>query len=161
MMELHPGLMIWTIITFLILLMVLKKIAWGPILKALDEREKGIKDAIKSAQEAQSAADRTLAEYKAQMAAAQAEAQSIIAKSRQDAEHMRDDLIAKTKLDAEALIEKASRQIDLERQEAINQIRTEIAAMVVDSASKVIGRALNEEDHKRLILDSLNMESKS
>jgi F-type H+-transporting ATPase subunit b len=161
MMDIHPGLMIWTIISFILLLMILKKIAWGPILKALDEREKGIKDAIKSAADAQAAANRTLAEYKTQMAEARAEAQSIIAKSRQDAERIRDEIISKSKVDAQSITEKATKQIDLERQEAIHQIRAEIATMVVDAASKVIRRALNEEDHKRLILDTLDQGSNS
>ncbi len=156
MMDIHPGLMIWTIISFVILLIILKKLAWGPILNALDEREKGIKDSIKSAAEAQEAANRTLDEYKTQLAEARAEAQSIISKSRQDAERVRDDLITKSKDDAQALIEKAGKQIELEKQEAINQIRSEIATMVVDSASKIIGKTLNVEDHKRLILETLD-----
>jgi len=156
MMDIHPDLMIWTIISFILLLMILKKLAWGPILNALDEREMGIKDSIKSAADAQAAANRTLEEYKTQMAEAQAEAQSIVAKSRQDAERIRDDLISKSKADAQTLIDKAAKQIDLERQEAIHQIRAEIATMVVDAASKVIGRALNEDDHKKLILETLD-----
>lgn len=159
MMDIHPGLMIWTIISFVLLLVILKKIAWGPILKSLDEREKGIKDAINSAADAQAAADRTLDEYKIQMAEARTEAQSIIAKSRQEAERIREELISKSKEEAESLVEKAAKQIDLERQDAINQIKSEIATMVVDSASKIIGRTLNEEDHKRLILDSIEQGS--
>ncbi len=155
MMDLHPGLMIWTIISFILFFLLLWKFAWNPILKALDAREKGIKDNIDSAKEAREEAEKTLTEYKKQLADSQAEAQSIVSKARQDAERIGEDLREKAKKDAQNEIERARKQIDLERQEAINSIRAEVADLVVYSAEKVIGKTLDSEDHKRLILESI------
>ena len=154
-MDLHPGLMIWTIISFVILLWILSRVAWKPILKALDEREQGIKDNIKAAEEARAAADQSLEEYKKRLAEAQAEAQALVSKARQDAERVRDDLLAKSKAESEQIVAQAAKRIELERKEAIASIRSEVADLVVDSVRKVIGKTLTKEDHKRLIMDSL------
>jgi len=155
MMDLHPGLMIWTIISFVVFLGLLWKFAWTPILKALDAREKGIKDNIEAAEAAKAKADKSLEEYKRKLAEAQAEAQSIVAKARSDAEKVGEDLKAKAKTDAQAEIERARKQIELESQEAINRIRAEVAVLVIDSTTRIIGKTLDSDDHKRLILESI------
>ncbi len=155
MMDLHPGLMLWTIISFVLFLIILKKVAWGPIIQALDAREKGIKDNIQAAEAARVEAEKALEEYKRQLTESQAEAQKMIADARRDADRVREDLLAKSKAEAEGQIDRARKQIELEGQDAINQIRAEVANLVVDSARKVIGKTLDSEDHKQLILDSL------
>lgn len=155
MMDLHPGLMLWTIVSFVILLLLLKKVAWEPILKALDEREKGIKDNIDAAKRAREDADKSLAEYKEKLKEAHAEAQDLVVKARVDAEHIREELIAKSKAEADALIQRAIKEIDSKRQEAISQIRGEIASLVILSAEKIITKSLNDDDHKRLVMQSL------
>ena len=155
MLDLHPGLMIWTIITFIILLIILKKAAWNPILTALDAREKGIKDNIEAAKNAREEAESSIEEYRRKLAEAAAEAQKVLAKARQDAERIGEELKAKYKADAEAELEKARKQIDLERQAAVNEIRNEMAGLVIAAAEKVIGKALDSEDHRRLVLGGL------
>lgn len=155
MLDLHPGLMIWTIISFLILLFILKKLAWTPILAALDEREKYIKDGIEAARKALEDAEKSVEEYRRMIAEAQAEAQAVIAKSRQDAEIIGNQLKAKFKAEAESLLDKARKQIDLESQAAINEIRNEVANLAISAAEKVIGKALDSEDHRRLIIEGL------
>lgn len=155
MMDLHPGLMLWTIISFVLFLLILKKVAWGPIIQALDAREKGIKDNIQAAEAARAGAEKSLKEYKQRLSEAQAEAQKMLANARRDAERIREDLLAKSKTEAEGQIDRARKQIEMEGQDAINRIRAEIADLIVDSARKVIGKTLNSEDHRRLILDSL------
>jgi len=155
MMEINPGLMLWTIINFILFFLLLKKFAWGPITKALDAREKGIKDNIESAQKARAEADKYLANYQKQLAEAQNEAQKIIAKARQDAERVRDELVSKSKLEADSQLERARKQIDLESQEAVNRIRAEMASLVIASAEKVIGRSLELKGQDQLIQDCL------
>ena len=155
MMDIHPGLMIWTIISFLIFLWVLKKFAWTPILKALDEREQGIKANIDSARIAREEAEAALKEYRKRLAEAQVEAQGVVAKARQDAERVREELIAKSKSDAEGILERARRQIELESQAAIKAIRSEVADMAVIAAERIIGRTLTPEDQHRLAEESL------
>jgi F-type H+-transporting ATPase subunit b len=156
MMDIHPGLMIWTIISFLILLVILKKFAWTPILKALDEREKGIKDNIEAARAAREEAERSLVEYRRKLAEAQAEAQGVVAKARQDAERVRDELLEKSKQDAQAQIERARKQIEIESDAAIKAIRAEVAELAVIAAEKIISRSLTPEDHKRLAVEGLS-----
>jgi len=155
MMDIHPGLMIWTIISFVILLIVLKKVAWTPILKALDEREKGIKENIEAAKLAREEADRALADYQRKMAEAQAEAASVVSKARQDAERLREELIEKSKAESQALVERARKQIELESEAAIKAIRAEVAELAVVAAEKIINRTLTPEDHKRLAAEGL------
>ncbi|MBM3328518.1 MAG: F0F1 ATP synthase subunit B [Calditrichaeota bacterium] len=155
MMDIHPGLMIWTIISFVILLAILKKFAWGPILKALDERELGIKTNIEQARAAREEADKALAEYKRKLAEAQAEAQAVVSKSRADAERVREDLLAKSKEEAQGLVERARRQIEMETQAALNSIRAEVADLAVNVASKAIGKSLTPDVHSRLVAESL------
>ncbi len=155
MMDIHPGLMIWTIISFLILLVVLKKLAWTPILAALDEREKGIKDNIEAAKLAREEAERALADYRKRLAEAPAEAQGIVAKARLDAERVREELIEKSKADAQALVERARKQIEMESQAAIKAIRAEIAELAVIAAEKIISRSLTPEDQRRLAVEGL------
>ncbi len=155
MLDIHPGLMIWTIVSFLILLVILKKAAWTPILKALDEREKGIKENIETAKLAREDADRSLEEYRQKLSEAHTEAQSIVSKARQDAERVGEELKVKHKTEADAILDKARKQIDLERQAAINEIRTEVANLAISAAEKVVGKTLDSEDHRRLVMESL------
>jgi len=155
MMDLHPGLMIWTVISFLVFLFLLTKFAWNPILKALDAREKGIKDDIAAAKDARESAEKMMLEYQEKIKNAHAEAMALVSTARADADRIRDQELAKTKTEANLLIEKARRQIDLESQAAINQIRREIATLVIASTEKVIGKALDEKDQLRLINESL------
>ena len=155
MMDLHPGLMLWTIISFVLFFFLLQKFAWGPIIQALDAREKGIKDNIQAAEAARIEAEKSLEEYKKQLTESQAEAQKMIADARRDAERVREDLLIKSKAEAEDQISRARKQIELEGQEAVNRIRSEIADLVIYSARKVIGKSLDAEDHRQLMLDSL------
>lgn len=155
MMDLHPGLMIWTIISFVVLLIILKKFAWTPILAALDEREKGIKDNIEAAKRAREEAEQSLIVYRQKLAEAQTEAQAIVSKARTDAERVRDELIEKSKTDAQNQIERARKQIELESEAAIKAIRSEVADLAVIAAEKIINRTLTAEDHKRLAAEGL------
>lgn len=155
MMDLHPGLMIWTVISFLAFLFFLTKFAWNPILKALDAREKGIKDDIAAAKNSRESAEKMMVEYQEKLKNAHSEAMTLVANARADADRIREKELAKTKEDANQMIEKARKQIELESQAAINQIRTEIAGLVISSTEKVIGKALSEKDQLRLINESL------
>lgn len=155
MLDINPGLMIWTIGTFLILLFILNKAAWKPILGALEAREKNIKDNIESARKAREDADRSIEEYRQKLAEAHAEAQSTVAKARQDAERVGEELKAKYKVEAEAMLDKARKQIDLEKQAALTEIRNEVAGLAIAAAEKVISKSLDSDDHRRLIMESL------
>ncbi|MDA1094329.1 MAG: F0F1 ATP synthase subunit B [Acidobacteria bacterium] len=151
-----PGLFIWTILTFLILLGLLAKFAWGPLLKALDERQatirKSLDDAVQARQELATMQEKSAA----LLAEARAEGQSIVAQSRAAAEVVREGLHQKAKAEAAAMVKAAERQIQQETARAIQQIRHEVVDLSLSVASKLIKKNLTVEDNDALIQDSLN-----
>jgi len=151
-----PGLFIWTILTFLVLLGLLAKFAWRPLLKALDERQETIRKSLDDADEATRELARLQQESARIIAEAHAEAQSIVAKSRAAAETVREDLKQKAKEEAGTLVRGAQRQIQLETARAIQQIRHEVVDLSLTVASKLIKKNLTQEDNDALIQDSLS-----
>ncbi len=151
-----PGLFIWTIITFLVLLGLLRRFAWGPLLKALDERQETIRKSLDDAELANQELARLQAESAQIISAARAEAQSIVAKSRADAETVREGLKQKAKEEADAMVRNAERQIQQETARALQQIRHEVVDLSLSVASKLIRKNLSAEDNDALIQDSLN-----
>jgi F-type H+-transporting ATPase subunit b len=151
-----PGLFIWTILTFLILLGLLAKFAWGPLLKALDERQAAIQKSLNDADQAQQELA-SLQDKSAQLLAeARAEGQSIVAQSRAAAEVVREDLHQKAKAESAAMVKAAERQIQQETARAVEQIRHEVVDLSLSVASKLIKKNLTAEDNDALIQDSLN-----
>jgi len=151
-----PGLFIWTIITFLVLLYLLKRFAWSPLLKALDERQETIRKSLDDAEQATQELQRMQQKSAQIIAEAHGEAQSIVAKSRAAAETVREDLKRKAKEEAGALVRGAQRQIQLETARAIQQIRHEVVDLSLTVASKLIKKNLTQEDNDTLIQDSLS-----
>ncbi len=150
-----PGLFIWTILTFLVLLFLLAKFAWGPLLKALEERQETIRKSLDDADQATQDLKRLHQESAQIIAAARADAQSIVAKSRVAADTVREDLKQKAKEEADALVRGAQRQIQLETARAVQQIRHEVVDLSLAVASKLIKKNLTQEDNDALIQDSL------
>ena len=150
-----PGLFIWTIVTFLGLLFALKKLAWGPLLAALESRQNDIRKSLDDAQQARAELER-LNQTSAQiLTKARADADEIIVRSRADAERLREDMKQKARAEADAVVKNAERQIQLETARALQQIRTEAVELSVMIASKLIQRNLTKEDNQRLIEDAL------
>ena len=155
LVQVDPGLFIWTIVTFLVLLGLLAKFAWGPLLKALDERQEMIRKSLHDADQATQDLKRLHQESAQIIAAARADAQSIVAKSRVAADTVREDLKQKAKEEAAALVRGAQRQIQLETARAVQQIRHEVVDLSLAVASKLIKKNLTQEDNDALIQDSL------
>lgn len=155
LVQVDPGLFIWTIVTFLVLLGLLAKFAWGPLLKALEERQEMIRKSLDDADQATQDLKRLHQESAQIIAAARADAQSIVAKSRVAAETVREDLKQKAKEEADALVRGAQRQIQLETARAVQQIRHEVVDLSLAVASKLIKKNLTQEDNDALIQDSL------
>ena len=155
LVQVDPGLFIWTIVTFLVLLGLLAKFAWGPLLKALDERQEMIRKSLHDADQATQDLKRLHQESAQIIAAARADAQSIVAKSRVAADTVREDLKQKAKEEADALVRGAQRQIQLETARAVQQIRHEVVDLSLAVASKLIKKNLTQEDNDALIQDSL------
>ena len=155
LVQVDPGLFIWTIVTFLVLLGLLAKFAWGPLLKALEERQEMIRKSLDDADQATQDLKRLHQESAQIIAAARADAQSIVAKSRVAADTVREDLKQKAKEEADALVRGAQRQIQLETARAVQQIRHEVVDLSLAVASKLIKKNLTQEDNDALIQDSL------
>lgn len=155
MLELHTGLIAWTIIIFVFLLILLRLVAWKPIVGALEERTKRIKDSLEKAEAAQRAAENARAEYEAMMAKASKEAQDLIARGRKAAETTRDEIVAKAQAESEQLKQRTIREIDLARQKALEEIKHTAAQLSIDIASKIISRSLAAKDHQDLIRQAL------
>jgi F-type H+-transporting ATPase subunit b len=150
-----PGLYIWTILTFLGLLVLLKLIAWGPLLTALDNRQQTIRKSLDDAQLAKQELERLQQESAQIIRQARVEADAIISQGRTDAERLREDLRQKAKAESEGIVKNAERQIQLETTRAVQQIRREAIDLSVMIASKIIQKNLTKEDNERLIEDAL------
>ena len=152
----NPGVSIWTLVVFLLLLGALAKWAWPAILKAVEEREKKIQAQLDQAEHANKEAQRVLAEYQQQLAGARNEAQELVAAGRQAAEQVREEIVAKARAEHEELIARARREIVAEREKALAELRGEAVELSLAAASKVLERNLDSEADRRLVRDYLD-----
>jgi F-type H+-transporting ATPase subunit b len=150
-----PGLFIWTIVTFLVLLALLAKFAWRPLLEALDTRQNAIRKSLDDAQQARQELERLNAESAQIIARSRQEADAIITQSRADGDRLREEIRQKARSEADLIVKNAERQIQLETSRAIEQIRHEAVDLSVMIASKIIQRNLTKEDNERLIDEAL------
>ena len=150
-----PGLMIWTIVCFLITLFVLKKYAFGPIQKMLDERRDRIRRAIEEAEKARAEARSLLEEHRALIAKARGQGEEILAEARKVADAQRQRVKEETEADRHRRLEETKRQIEAETQRALQQIRAEVAELTLLATTKVTGKVLDDSDHRRLIDDAI------
>ncbi len=150
-----PGLFIWTILTFLVLLGLLAKFAWRPLLQALDSRQERIRKSLEDADRARQELERLQQESAKIMQQARMEAESIVTQTRTDAERLREELKQRAKDEADNILRNAQQQIQLQTRQAIQQIRREVADMAVLLASKLLERNIAKEDNARLIDDTL------
>jgi F-type H+-transporting ATPase subunit b len=150
-----PGLFIWTIVTFLGLLWALKRLAWGPLLEALETRQNAIRKSLDDAQQAKVELERLHAESGLIIQKARVDADAIISQSRVDGDRLREETRAKARTEADHIVKNAERQIQLETSRALEQIRREAVDLSVMIASKIIQRNLTKEDNERLIDEAL------
>jgi len=146
-----PGLYIWTIATFLILLWLLAKFAWRPLLAALEQRQDTIRKSLDDAQQAKQDLERLNAESRKILNEARVQAEHILSQTRTDASRLRDELKQKAQSEAAGVIKNAERQIEMETARAIQQIRNEAVDISIAIASKVLERNVTREDNERLI----------
>ena len=150
-----PGLFIWTILTFLVLVGLLAKFAWRPLLQALEARQQTIAKSLEEAQRARQELERIQRESAQMMAQARVEAEGVIARSRADAEALREELKQKARTEAASIVKNAERQIQLETARAVQQIRAEAVDLSVAIASKILRRQVSKEDNLALIEETL------
>lgn len=150
-----PGLFIWTILTFLVLVGLLARFAWRPLLQALEGRQAAIAKSLEDAQRARQELERLQRESAQMMRQARTEAEAIVSRSRSDAEALREELKQKSRAEAAAIVKNAEKQIQLETARAIQQIRKETIDLSVAIASKILRRQVSKDDHEALIEETL------
>ena len=146
-----PGLYIWTIVTFLVLVAALAKFAWRPLLEALERRQDQIRKSLDDAQKATQELEKLHVESQRILATARTEAEQILSNTRSDANRFREELKQKAQVEAAGIVKNAEKQIELETARALQQIRTEAVDISVAIASKLLARNVSKEDNERLI----------
>jgi F-type H+-transporting ATPase subunit b len=146
-----PGLFIWTILTFLVLLVLLSKFAWGPLLAALQARQERISQSLDDAKRAQDDMERVKRESAEIIRQAHVEASTIVSTSRTDAERVREETKQKARAEAAAILASAQRQIESEAVRARDDVRRDAAELAVAIASKLIRRNISVEDNRVMI----------
>jgi len=155
LIDVVPGLMIWTLISFGITFFVLRRFAFGPIQKLIDERRARIRQSLEEADHARNEARRLLEEHRQLRAQARGEAEEILAEARRVADSLRDRVKDEAEADRQRRLEETRRQIEAETTRALEQIRTEVAELALVAAGKVTGKALGHDDDRRLIEEAI------
>ena len=151
-----PGLMIWTIVCFLVTLFVLKRFAFGPIQKTIDERRERIRQSLEEADRARDEARKLIEEHRALIRQARQESDEILSEARHVADAQRERVREETEADRQRRLEETKRQIEAETRRALEQIRQEVASLALEAAQKVTRNALDDADQRRLIEDAIS-----
>nr|MBI3612796.1 F0F1 ATP synthase subunit B [Nitrospirota bacterium] len=149
------SLMFWEIVSFVILLWILAKYAFPPILETLEARERKIRESLEQADRHRAEAERKMQEYEAKLAAAAKEAEALFAAARERAQRVQEENEQRLQADAERIKGDAQREIDAERRKAVQDIRNQTTDLALLVAEKVLGRSLNDADHRRLADEAL------
>lgn len=155
LLDVNPGLVIWTLVTFLLVVFVLKKFAWDVIIKALDDRANTIQHDIERAAQLKEEAEASLRQYKEQLEKAQDEATSIINEAKSDANNLRDKLMAETNQEIQAKKEQAIKDIELAKSKATEELKEQMVDMVVLVAGKLLEKQMKPEDHTAFVQSEL------
>jgi F-type H+-transporting ATPase subunit b len=150
-----------TIVVFAVLLIVLSKTAWKPILEGLKAREEGIRSQIAAAEKANADAQALLADYQKRLATAAEEARSIVEEGKRDAEAQRARMEADAKAEAQRERERSRRDIDLAKDAALKEIYDRVATLSTDIASKILQTRLDPAQHKKLVDDAVTSYERS
>ena len=156
LVDVNPGLIIWTVVTFVILLFILKKVAWKPILSALAEREDTIKESLEKAESAKQEAQKILKQNEAVMAKAEEESKKIIEQSRVFAEKLKDQIIRESKEQARKIIDDAAGEIERKNEAAFDELKNQVAGIAVQAAAKILNEKLDEDMHKKIVNRYIN-----
>jgi F-type H+-transporting ATPase subunit b len=151
----NVGLMVWTLIVFVIVFLALRYAAFPRITEALDKRQRAIEDSIDAAERTRREADELLAEYRERLSDARGQADEIVSRARRTAEAQENETLAEARVKREEMMEQTRRDIEQETRRAIQQIRAEVADLTVLATEKVTRKTLDSEDQKRLVDQAL------
>jgi F-type H+-transporting ATPase subunit b len=148
--EVRPGLIFWTLVTFIIVAIILRAKAWGPILALVEEREKQIASSIEAAKRERAEAEKLLAEQKTAIAEARRDAQEMLRRNQQEVEKFREELMAKSRKEAEEFKASATREIEEQKSKAIAEVKAMAVDLSMEVASKLLNERLDDTKHRAL-----------
>ncbi|MBZ0267711.1 F0F1 ATP synthase subunit B [bacterium] len=149
----EPGLLIWTIITFVVVLVVLRLVAWKPLIESLAERQRNIEGAIAEAKQVKAEADALLARYESTMASAKDEARSILDEARRDGAKAQEAIRETARAEAEEFKERAHREIELQKDAAKQEIWELAGTLSTELAGRILGRTMTAADQDGLVTE--------
>ena len=161
LIDINPGLIFWTLVTFILLLLILKKVAWKPILTALDQRETAIKESLEKAEKAKEEAQRILYENQASLSIAEEESRKIVEQGRIYAEKLKEQMLKDSKEQAQKILSEATAEIDRKKEAAFGELKSQIADLVIQTTEKVLGETVDKNIHKKITDKYINEMTKN
>ena len=158
------GLIIWTIVSFAVLVLLLGRVAWKPLIAALKEREDGIRQAIDDASRAKLSADQLKVQYEQELARTQDKAAGILSQAQAEAQKVREQLLRDAEAEARRLTEQTRRQLEEEKARLSRELRQEVAALSVQVAEKLLRHSVNAKENESLVpgfMKDLDKEAKN
>jgi F-type H+-transporting ATPase subunit b len=156
LLKVDPGLLLWTIITFLVLLLILWKAAWRPIVEALDARAEKVRGDIETAERNRLESEKLLAQHRELMDKAKEDALQVLAEGKNDAEKLKNGIVEKAGIEAKDITERARKEITMAKDKALSELKAEIVNLSTTIAAKVISKNLNPDDQKAFIDEALS-----
>ncbi len=156
LLSINPGLIIWTIIIFVLLLILLRKIAWGPLLNALNSREESIKNSLDNAEKLNQEALQLIEQNKKNLAEANAKSMEIINQAKEMASKLGDELKQKANEDSKKIIEQAKAEIEQQKNSAMDDLKDKISDLAIEAAEKIISETLDKDKQKKLVEEFLS-----
>jgi len=151
MFDINPGLILWTIITFLVVVLILRAVAWKPLLAALNGREEKIRSSLQHAEQAQQEAQRLLEANRRQLALAEEQSQRIIREGRTLGERLKAEIMEKANASSRHMIDQAKEEIKREKESALVQLRGEVADLAIMAAGKILDANLDTAKQRQLV----------
>lgn len=151
MLEINPGLIVWTIVTFLLLVTVLRAFAWKPLLEALNKREEHVRSSLERAEHAKAEAERILEENRKQLAKAESESQRILTEGRALGDKLKNEMIEQANQQSRRMIDQAKQEIERDKDAALAQLRGEVANLAIKAAEKILDETLDQAKHRKIV----------
>lgn len=161
MLEINPGLILWTILTFVIVVLILRLTAWKSLLGALTAREESIRTSLDQAEKARQEAERTLEANRKQLARAEEQAQRVITEGRDLGEKLKAEIVEKANASSRSMLAQAKEEIGREKEKALVQLRTEVADLAIGAAGKILDANLDNAKQRMLVDTAIKELTKS
>jgi F-type H+-transporting ATPase subunit b len=149
------GLIVWTVITFVLLLVVLSRFGWKPLLQSLEERERGIRKAVDDAAAARLEAERLRAQLEKDLSESQSRVQAILKEAQADAQKVREQIVKDAQSESQRLTEQTRRQLEEEKTRLMRELRAEVAGLSLAVAEKLLRKTMTAKDQENLIQEIL------